>query len=54
MDGRNHRAALVSTGIGFLVGALGFLAFLLDRESWQAVMAVVGLALMGFGVFCEE
>lgn len=54
MDERNHRAAIVFTCIGFLVGVLGFLAFLLDRESWQAVMTLIGFGVMGFGVFADE
>lgn len=40
--------------IGFVVAVFGELFYLLDREPWQAVVAVVGILLMGLGAVADN
>lgn len=51
MDYRNTLIGNIFGIIGTTAAAIGGLAYLLDREPWQAVICAIGILLMLFGLF---
>ena len=51
---KNALLAGILGGIGFVVTVFGELFYLLDRELWQAIIAVVGILLMSLGAFADN
>ena len=51
---KNAMLAGVLDGIGFVAMVFGGMFYLLDREPWQAVVAVAGILLMVLGMFADN
>lgn len=51
---KNALIAKISYVLGFMVFVFGMMFYFLDREPWQAIMAIVGIALMGFAAFADN
>ena len=51
---KNAPLAGVLNGVSFVAMIFGGLFYLLDREPWQAIVAVIGILLMGLGAFADN
>lgn len=51
---KNILLAGVLGGLGFVITVFGELFYLLDREPWQAIVAVVGIILMRLGAVADN
>ena len=51
---KNALLAKVFCVLGFMVFIFGMTLYFLDREPWQAIMTIVGIALMGLAAIADN